>query len=70
METYDTLNQKRKKLRIQTETYDTLKAWGISKEDLIPKKIHQEQIKELNEQLYSAYGRIAKLTKKIAELKD
>lgn len=50
------------------ETYDTLKAWGISKEDLIPKKIHQEQIKELNEQLYSAYGRIAKLTRKIAKL--
>jgi hypothetical protein len=52
------------------EKYDTLKAWGISKEDLMPKKVHEQQIKELNEQLYSAYGRIAKLTRKIAELKD
>ena len=52
------------------ETYDTLKAWGIGKEDLMPKKVHEQQIKELNEQLYSAYGRIAKLTRKIAELKD
>ena len=50
------------------ETYDTLKAWGISKEDLMPKKVHEQQIKELNEQLYSAYGRIAKLTRKIAKL--
>ena len=52
------------------EKYDTLKAWGISKEDLMPKKVHEQQIKELNEQLYSAYGRIAKLTRKIAELKN
>lgn len=52
------------------EKYDTLKAWGISKEDLMPKKVHEQQIKELNEQLYNAYGRIAKLTRKIAELKD
>ena len=52
------------------ETYDTLKAWGISKEDLIPKKLHEQQIKELNEQLYNAYGRIAKLTKKITELEN
>ena len=52
------------------EKYDTLKAWGISREDLMPKKVHEQQIKELNEQLYSAYGRIAKLTRKIAELKD
>ena len=50
------------------EKYDTLKAWGISREDLIPKKLHEEQIKELNEQLYRAYGRIAKLTEKIAKL--
>lgn len=52
------------------ETYDTLKAWGISKEDLMPKKVHEQQIKELNEQLYNAYGRIAKLTKKIADLEN
>ena len=52
------------------ETYDTLKAWGISKDDLIPKKLHEQQVRELNKQLYDAYGRIAKLTKKIAELKD
>lgn len=52
------------------ETYDTLKAWGISKEDLMPKKVHEQQIKELNEQLYSAYGRIAKLTRKIADLEN
>ena len=50
------------------ETYDTLKAWGISKEDLIPKKLHEQQVKELNEQLYNAYERIAKLTEKIAKL--
>ena len=52
------------------ETYDTLKAWGISKEDLIPKKLHEQQVKELNEQLYNAYGRIAELTEEIAKLKD
>ena len=52
------------------ETYDTLKAWGISKEDLIPKKLHEQQVKELNEQLYNAYGRIAKLTEEIEKLKD
>ena len=50
------------------ETYDTLKAWGISKEDLMPKKVHEQQIRDLNEQLYRAYGRIAKLTRKIAKL--
>ena len=50
------------------EKYDTLKAWGISREDLMPKKVHEQQIKELNEQLYNAYGRIAKLTEKIAKL--
>ena len=52
------------------EKYDTLKAWGISKEDLMPKKVHEQQIKELNEQLYNAYGRIAKLTRKIADLEN
>jgi len=50
------------------ETYDTLKAWGISKEDLVPKKVYEQQIRDLNEQLYRAYGRIAKLTEKIAKL--
>ena len=50
------------------EKYDTLKAWGISKEDLMPKKVHEQQIKELNEQLYNAYGRIAKLTKKLLKV--
>jgi len=52
------------------EKYDTLKAWGISREDLMPKKVHEEQIKELNEQLYRAYGRIAKLNKEIDKLKN
>ena len=32
------------------ETYDTLKAWGISKEDLVPKKVYEQQIRDLNEQ--------------------
>ena len=52
------------------EKYDTLKAWGISKEALIPKRVHEEQIKELNEQLYRAYGRITELNKKISELEN
>ena len=52
------------------ETYDTLKAWGISKEDLVPKKVYEQQIRDLNEQLYNAYGRIAKLTEEIEKLKD
>ena len=52
------------------ETYDTLKAWGMSKEDLVPKKLHEQQIKELNEQLYRAYGRITELNKKISELEN
>ena len=34
------------------------------------KIIIRQKIRDLNEQLYSAYGRIAKLTRKIAELKD
>ena len=52
------------------EKYDTLKAWGISKEDLVPKKVYEQQIRDLNEQLYRAYGRIAKLNKEIDKLKD
>jgi len=52
------------------ETYDTLKAWGISKEDLVPKKVYEQQIRDLNEQLYRAYGRIAKLNKEIDKLKN
>ena len=52
------------------ETYDTLKAWGISKEDLVPKKVYEQQIRALNEQLYRAYGRIAKLNKEIDKLKN
>ena len=52
------------------ETYDTLKAWGISKEDLVPKKVYEQQIRDLNEQLYRDYGRIAKLNKEIDKLKN
>ena len=52
------------------ETYNTLKAWGMSKEDLVPKKLHEQQVRELNKQLYDAYGRIAKLTEKIANLEN
>ena len=52
------------------EEYDTLKAWGISKEDLVPKKVYEQQIRDLNEQLYRAYGRIAKLNKEIDKLKN
>ena len=52
------------------EKYDTLKAWGISKEDLVPKKVYEQQIRDLNEQLYRAYGRIAELNKEIDKLKN
>ena len=52
------------------EKYDTLKAWGISKEDLVPKKVYEQQIRDLNEQLYRAYGRITELNKKISELEN
>jgi hypothetical protein len=52
------------------EKYDTLKAWGLDKNDSIPKKHHEQVVKELTTQVYRAYKRILTLKEENTQLKD
>ena len=52
------------------EKYDTLKAWGIDKNDSISKTHHERVVKELNGQVYKAYARIKELREENDQLKN
>jgi hypothetical protein len=52
------------------ERYDTLKAWGIDKNTSVPKKHHEQVVKELTTQVYKAYKRIMILREENDQLRD